>query len=189
MQACKQVTINDFSGAPLSYFRSTTSLLLPSSLSFSLPAQLGIFFDAGMSSTYAHYQSEGPASLPSDYAILSSSLSHSLLHQHQQGAAGEDSPYAHGRTQRDPRPTIGTRVGEVEATDTGRTTTERTPLLATPSGASPYHSSDVPTIEETVDAKEDTPSLVMFFEELAILTRYSLPVFVYVSRFRFLIRM
>ena len=72
----------------------------------------------------------------------------------------------------------------LERSMTERTVTERTPLLGAPGvgGGAGGGGEQDRCVESDAgsdgDGAEDVASLVMFFEELAILTRYSLPVFV-----------
>ncbi|KAH6900841.1 mate-domain-containing protein [Coprinopsis sp. MPI-PUGE-AT-0042] len=111
-----------------------------------------------MSSTYAHYQ--GPASLPSDYAILSRYAGHHT--------EGEGDDHDAGAYYRPPKPTIGSRPDSPEG-NIGPT--EYTPLLAAP---------PVPRIEE--DIEEDSVSAYehkrhVYLEEFWILCRYAWPVF------------
>ncbi|KAG6864899.1 hypothetical protein C0991_006469 [Blastosporella zonata] len=100
----------------------------------------------------AHYQ--GPASLPSDYALLSR-----FAGAHEE----EEAPAA------TPRPRHLT-IAPLTIPIPGPIPTENTPLLNPP----------VPRIDEPLDhssmsAKQTTT--VIFWEELRILTRYALPVF------------
>lgn len=112
-----------------------------------------------MSSTYAHYQ--GPSSLPSDYAILSALNS---TYDNDNDEDDSDATESESTTYYRPKhPTISLPASS--------TPTESTPLLSNP---------PVPRIEEHNDlcqsAKRDL-TLHMFWEEFAILARYSLPVF------------
>jgi hypothetical protein len=146
-------------------------------------------FTPAMSSTYAHYQ--GPASLPSDYAILSrfSSVNEDFepTDELREGIpSGTDprpvrrreslpvSPYFRPRN-----PTVPV-VGVYPQGDSKASTppTENTPLLSPP----------VPRIEEEIDrnvSADNGTSMAMFWEELRILTKYALPVFGYVHFFIF----
>lgn len=136
-----------------------------------------------MSSTYAHYQ--GPASLPSDYAILSRYAAPDSVSEDE---SEDERPMREtgGSTPRIPRrtsfpssylrprnPTMGPLPQNHPSSSLGSDTTETTPLLA------PL----VPRIEEEVDENDDSneTALKMFWEELRILTRYALPVFGSVS--------
>jgi len=106
-----------------------------------------------MSSTYAHYQ--GPASLPQDYAILNRLNNDNDNEEDQQQQESYTRPT---------KMTIGTRP------DLLRVPTESTPLLTPP----------VPRIEEDIDRNDpnDSESAIrMFWEELFVLAKYSLPVF------------
>lgn len=134
-----------------------------------------------MSSTYAHYQ--GPASLPSDYAILSR---FSSTHEDFEPT---DEPREGITSGTDPRP-IRRResfsvspyfsplnptvpvIGVYPQGDSKASTppTENTRLL----------SPAVPRIEEEIDrniSADNGTSTTMFWEELRILTKYALPVF------------
>jgi multidrug resistance protein, MATE family len=139
-----------------------------------------------MSSTYAHYQ--GPASLPSDYAILSRYAGHHVEGEgddHDGGDLSESEgtdetvtpkhrrgSNAAGPYYRPPKPTIGSRPDSPESP---LPPTEYTPLLAAP---------PVPRIEE--DCEEDSVSANenkrhVYLEEFWILCRYAWPVFGCVS--------
>ncbi|TFK41570.1 MATE efflux family protein [Crucibulum laeve] len=138
-----------------------------------------------MSSTYAHYQ--GPASLPSDYAILSRYAGHPDGDESEQEAFLEsdteplDDNAEHSATSRrrsfpasaylrPPNPTMGRRDSVSVTFNAGPIHTEVTPLLNPP----------VPRIEEDIDRDplyDNGTKMSMFWEELRILTRYALPVF------------
>lgn len=108
-----------------------------------------------MSSTYAHYQ--GPSSLPSDYAIVSS------LRQNESDLDSDTDTLHPDKTYYRPaHPTIARPCAQPLLP------TEITPLLSNP---------PVPCIEETID---NVDSYFMFWEELFILAKYALPVFGYV---------
>lgn len=131
-----------------------------------------------MSSTYAHYQ--GPSSIPSDYAIVSQ------MNARQSGTNINDHDDHDDETlapQRRPaHPTLAPSTYYPEpmspASSSSSVTaeapvliSERTPLLSNP---------PVPRIEEPVDrldGDESGTAMAIFKEELAILTKYSLPVF------------
>ena len=134
-----------------------------------------------MSSTYAHYQ--GPSSLPSDYAILSrlstnyesstpeAQPENSLQIPRRRGSFPEERYY------RPLNPTIGVypRVDPHGGTPQhlAHSPTETSPLL---------NNLPVPRIEENRDGDtfaDKASKLTMFQEELAILTKYALPVFGY----------
>ncbi len=152
-----------------------------------------------MSSTYVHYST--PSSLPSDYALLSRyAAAHDLnttaqeetdgagpsdieQYDDEQDANGID---IHGRRKNTRRssvpspyltpfnPTMGPlpdRHGH-RSGPYSRDPNENTPLLAPP----------VPRIEEVCDREDvdEEPSSKVFREELAILAKYTLPVFGYV---------
>ena len=140
-----------------------------------------------MSSTYAHYQ--GPASLPSDYAILSrfSSAHEDFEPTDELGEgtpSGTDPRPARRRESfsvspyfRPLNPTVPV-AGVYPQGDSKASTppTENTPLLSPP----------VPRIEEEIDrnvSADNGTSTAMFWEELRILTKYALPVFGYVQLF------
>ncbi|KAF8634844.1 hypothetical protein AX17_004092 [Amanita inopinata Kibby_2008] len=120
-----------------------------------------------MSSTYAHYQ--GPASLPSSYAILSHYSGTSPPHDIDNVQNNEiDESISQPR----PRPRYPT-IGAQPHADKPPTPTETTPLLI---NQTPL----IPVIEEDIDrdASHDNDSMLdMFREELGILTKYALPVF------------
>jgi len=135
-----------------------------------------------MSSTYAHYQ--GPASLPSDYAILSRFSSAHEDFEPTDELIRDELPSG-----TDPRPVRRRQsfsvspyfrplnptapvVGVYPQRDSKASTppTENTPLLSPP----------VPRIEEEIDrnvSADNGTSMAMFWEELRILTKYALPVF------------
>ncbi|KAF8880035.1 hypothetical protein BD779DRAFT_1612809 [Infundibulicybe gibba] len=137
-----------------------------------------------MSSTYAHYQ--GPASLPSDYAILS------RLSRSPSGGDGDrvenddedDSNTSRRNGAFSPRrgsfpssgflrppPTMAGYPVQSKSSSSSQTQiTESTPLLNPP----------VPRIEEHTEddaLSNEGSSISMFWEELRILTKYALPVF------------
>ena len=134
-----------------------------------------------MSSTHAHYQC--PASLPSDYAIL---LHFSSAHkdfeptdelQEELPSRTDPRPIRHRQSFSVSlyfhpfHPTVPV-VGVYPQRDSKASTppTENTPLLSPP----------VPQIEEEIDRNvlaDNGTSMVMFWEELCILTKYALPVF------------
>jgi len=105
-----------------------------------------------MSSTYAHYQ--GPSSLPSDYAILSS-----LQNEPDQDSDLDSDSDSDKTYYRPAHPTIAWSSPQP---------LETTPLLSIP---------PPPCIEETID---NVDSYFIFWEELFILAKYALPVFAYV---------
>ncbi|KAH9941296.1 MATE efflux family protein [Epithele typhae] len=150
-----------------------------------------------MSSTYVHYSA--PSSLSSDYAILSrynaahdqnldepdtNSEAPSTFDEHDIEARDENGLDIHGRTttpRRDSHtfqylPPFNPTMGPLPDRHGHRSgpkqvdPTEHTPLLAPP----------VPRIQEVCDPENSSdPSVYskMFWEELAILTKYTLPVF------------
>ena len=134
-----------------------------------------------MSSTYAHYQ--GPASLPSDYAILSrfssdfeptDELREEIPSGTDPGPVGRRESFSVSPYFRPLNPTVPA-VGVYPQGDSKASTppTENTPLLSPP----------VPRIEEEIDRNvsvDNGTSTGMFWEELRILTKYALPVFGYV---------
>ena len=130
-----------------------------------------------MSSTYAHYQ--GPSSLPSDYAILS------RLGTNYESSTPESQPANTVQiTRRVNRreslpvlplnPTIGVYPcvePHSEASQRLTPPTETSPLL---------NHSPVPRIEENTDynaSADNTSTVNMLWEELAVLTKYAIPVF------------
>jgi multidrug resistance protein, MATE family len=133
-----------------------------------------------MSSTYAHYQ--GPSSLPSDYAILSRlNTDHEPESQPEQinrrVSRRESFPASH--YYRPLNPTIGIYPClDSHSKASQHAPTETSPLLDHP---------PVPRIEENIhNASADNPSTAtMFWEELAVLTKYAMPVFGYAPRFNF----
>ena len=130
---------------------------------------------------YAHYQ--GPSSLPSDYATLSrlsSNYESRTPESHPENTVQisrrvtrrESSPVSHYI--RPLNPTIGV-YPHSEASK--HLPTESSPLLDHPA---------VPRIEEDRDynaSAENTSTINMFWEELAVLTKYAIPVFGYVPSF------
>jgi multidrug resistance protein, MATE family len=134
-----------------------------------------------MSSTYAHYQ--GSSSLPSDYAILSRpSTSYqptTILEPHPENTLQisrritrrESFPAEHYYKPLNPTIGVYPRVDEALQHMT-RSPTETSPLLP------------VPRIEENINCNasaDNASKITMFWEELAILTKYALPVFGYDS--------
>lgn len=141
-----------------------------------------------MSSTYAHYQ--GPSSLPSDYAIVA------RLGTHFESNIPEPQPtntlqVPHPITRRESfpsehyyrplNPTIGVYPRVDPHSEASRhlahQPTETTPLLNNP---------PVPRIEENIDcdaSADNASNVTMFWEELAILTKYAFPVFGYAPSF------
>ena len=140
-----------------------------------------------MSSTYAHYQ--GPSSLPSDYAILSHlSTSYEASPSESQPANTVQITRPEGLPvsqyyNRPLNPTIGVYPcvephSEVEQHLTPQPT-ETSPLLNHP---------PVSRIEENIDynaSADNTSTVNMFWEELAVLTKYAIPVFGYAPSFIF----
>ena len=127
-----------------------------------------------MSSTYVHYQA--PSSLPSDYAILSRpSSSYESRSLESQPA----NPYPY----RPLNPTIGASRLDPHSEPShhfAQSPTETSPLLNNP---------PVPRIEENTNcdgSPDNTSKVVMFWEELAILTKYALPVFGYAHALSFI---
>ncbi|KAL0958292.1 hypothetical protein HGRIS_000439 [Hohenbuehelia grisea] len=136
-----------------------------------------------MSSTFAHYQ--GPASLPSDYAIVSRYAAAHPNHVEDEDVIESDDENdsfssEHHSGARSPRrqsfpaeyylrrPTI--MVGDAPAMH-GRQSShmsEHTPLLPAP---------DVPRMVEPHDPHPQHTSMNIFWEELNVLTRYALPVY------------
>ncbi|KAG6876115.1 hypothetical protein C0992_000911, partial [Termitomyces sp. T32_za158] len=100
----------------------------------------------------AHYQ--GPASLPSDYALLSRYVAHQA----------EDDQDEQDQVATSPRPRDPT-IAHHTIPIPGPIPSENTPLLNPP----------VPRIDESFD--DDNRTVHAFWEELRILTRYALPVF------------
>jgi multidrug resistance protein, MATE family len=137
-----------------------------------------------MSSTYAHYQ--GPSSLPSDYAILSrlntdsneaeSDLANTVQTRHV--TRRESFPVSH--YYRPLNPTIGTYPRVDSHSEASQhllhAPTETTSLLNHP---------PVPRIEENIDttSADNVSTLTVFWEELVVLTKYTMPVFGYTSSF------
>ncbi|KAF8189379.1 MATE efflux family protein [Pholiota molesta] len=137
-----------------------------------------------MSSTYAHYQ--GPSSLPSDYAIVSRTNGHQDESNHDSDLDDDDATAILGDSGRERRrdsfdaarpmiPSMGTYPSpDDSAAATSRSyvlPSETTPLLSNPR---------IPRIEEPIDrdpSSDNESKIVMFWEELGILTKYALPVF------------
>ena len=138
-----------------------------------------------MSSTYAHYQ--GPSSLPSDYAILSrlsSNYESRTPESHPENTVEitrrvtrrESFPKYYNRPL---NPTIGVYPHTEASHNLTPSPTETSPLLDHPS---------VPRIEENIDynaSADNTSAVNMFWEELAVLTKYAIPVFGYAPLFIF----
>ncbi|KAJ2918977.1 hypothetical protein MD484_g1459, partial [Candolleomyces efflorescens] len=135
-----------------------------------------------MSSTFAHYQ--GPASLPSDYDLLSRVAGHQSVEDDgslsesettdetvtPKGKAIRRRESLPGPYFRPKNPTIGVYPGPSVGESRSSVPTEHTPLLVPP---------PIPRIEEEVDrpAHDNDGKMEMFWEELKILTKYALPVF------------
>ncbi|RXW17121.1 hypothetical protein EST38_g8726 [Candolleomyces aberdarensis] len=135
-----------------------------------------------MSSTFAHYQ--GPASLPSDYALLSRVAGHHNVEEDSlsESETTDETVTPKGKTIRrreslpgpyfrPKNPTMGVYPGPNPGESTSSVPTEHTPLLAPP---------PIPRIEEDIDrdpAHDNDGKMEMFWEELKILTKYALPVF------------
>ena len=140
-----------------------------------------------MSSTYAHYQ--GPSSLPSDYAILSrlgtnyesstpESQPANTVQITRRVTRRESFPVSH--YYRPHNPTIGAYPSVEPHSEAllhaTPSSTETSPLLNHP---------PVPRIEENIDynaSADNTSTVNMLWEELAVLTKYAIPVFGYVLR-------
>jgi hypothetical protein len=144
-----------------------------------------------MSSTLAHYQ--GPASLPSDYALLSRYAGNYLEEQDKRLDSDDeltDNDYAPQRPSSTsilrrasapapPRLRPQHSIGGIPSHPhhfshipiPGPIPSENTPLLNPP----------VPRIDESLERTSDDGSkMLIFWEELRILTRYALPVFTFV---------
>ena len=144
-----------------------------------------------MSSTIALHQ--GPSSLPSDYAILS------RLNKYNESGTPESQsdnstvqitrrksfPASVSHCYRPLNPTIGVHpcVDSAEPHSEASqhltpSPTETSPLLDRP---------PVPQIEENIDynVSDKTSTVNMFWEELAVLTKYAIPVFGYAPSFIF----
>lgn len=141
-----------------------------------------------MDSTSAHHQ--GPASLPSDYALVSSYVHHNGLamsdqppleestsdttsapHNGRPGLPIRRSSAAHRRPSHTSTITMGNAMKDIPSIK-NVLPSETTPLLSP--------NPPVPRIEEPIDrdASLDNESRIkMIREELPILTRYALPVF------------
>jgi hypothetical protein len=144
-----------------------------------------------MSSTLAHYQ--GPASLPSDYALLLRYAGNHVEEQDNRMESGDeftDNEYAPQRpsstsilrrasapspSRLRPQHSIGGMPSHPHHFShipiPGPIPSENTPLLNPP----------VPRIDESLERTTDDGSkILIFWEELRILTRYALPVFAFV---------
>ena len=143
-----------------------------------------------MSSTIAHHQD--PSSLPSDYAILSrlnkyneSGTPESQSDNTVQITRHESFPASVSHCYEPLNPTIGVYpcVDSVEPHSEASqhltpSPTETSPLLNHPA---------VPQIEENIDynVSDKTSTVNMFWEELAVLTKYAIPNFGYAPSFNF----
>ena len=138
-----------------------------------------------MSSTYAHYQ--GPSSLPSGYEIpsrLSTNYESSTTEAQLENTAQitrritrrESFPVSSYNRPLDP--TIGVYTHSEASQHLTPSPTETSPLL---------DQSTVPRIEENIDynVSDKTSTVNMFWEELAVLTKYAIPVFGYAPSFIF----
>jgi MATE family multidrug resistance protein len=146
-----------------------------------------------MSSTLAHYQ--GPTSLPSDYALLSRYAGNHPEEQHSQMESddeltdNESTARLNGTLRRasapaprclHPQRSLGPMTSHphhfAHIPLPGPIPSENTPLLNPP----------VPRIDEPIEQTSDDGSkMLIFWEELRILTRYALPVFASVLAWRF----
>jgi multidrug resistance protein, MATE family len=129
-----------------------------------------------MSSTNPHYQ--GPSSLPSDHSLSTnyeSSIPESqLLENTVTRRKSFPASVSHSLN-----PTIGVYPHSEAPQHSAPSPTETSPLLNHP---------PVPRIEQNIDynASADNISAVnMFWEELAVLTKYTIPVFGYAPSFIF----
>lgn len=140
-----------------------------------------------MSSTYVHYQ--GPSSLPSDYAILSAFNSRNNLSDSESDPDSDTDihpPQArrrltHRKSFPNAYPTVGSYPSQELSDVSGQISNGRLAII--PSETTPLLSNPpVPCIEEPTDdcGAENRSDLLMLWEEMLILTRYSLPVFGYV---------
>jgi MATE family multidrug resistance protein len=120
-----------------------------------------------MSSTYAHYQ--GPSSLPSDYAIRSLSTNHESSAYESQLQNTVQITRRESSYHRPLHPTIG-----VYPHREAQQPTETSALL------------DHPPIEQNNVSADNTSAVNMFWEELAVLTKYAIPVFGYAPSFIFM---
>lgn len=139
-----------------------------------------------MSSTYAHYQ--GPSSLPSDYAFLSrlstnyesrtpESQPENTVEITRRVTRRESFPVSYYN--RPLNPTIGVYPHSEASQHLIPSPTETSLLLDHP---------PVPRIEENIDynaSADNTSTVNMFWEELAVLTKYAIPVFGYAPPFTF----
>ncbi|KAF9476806.1 MATE efflux family protein [Pholiota conissans] len=120
-----------------------------------------------MSSTYAHYQ--GPSSVPSDGIIASRANAHHNDDIHDMNSNDDATLRIPGRPT---KLTIGTYSSRDELPSNNfKLPTESTLLLNDPA---------IPPIEDSDDcdpASENESKVVMFWEELRVLTKFALPVF------------
>ena len=124
-----------------------------------------------MSSTYAHYQ--GPSSVPSDSVIASRANAHHNYDLHDTNFNDDASVRIPGRPT---KLTIGTYSSRDDLpSNSFKLPTESTPLLNDPD-ISPIEGSD-----DCDPASENESKIVMFWEELRVLTKFALPVFGCVS--------
>ena len=139
-----------------------------------------------MSSTHAHYQ--GPSSLPSNYAILSrlttnyeSSTPESQTTNTVQITRRESFPVSHYYRPLDPT------VGVYPCVEPHREASQH--LTISPTETSPLlNHPPVPQIEAHIvynGSADNTSTVDMFWEELAVLTKYAIPVFGYAPSFVF----
>ena len=134
-----------------------------------------------MSSMYARYQ--GPSSLPSDYATLSR-LSSNYESRTPESHLGNTVQISRRITRRESFPVshynrpLNPTIGVYPHSEAFQhLPTETSPLLDHP---------PVSQIEENSDYEayaENTSTFNMFWEELAVLTKYAIPVFGYVPSF------
>ena len=140
-----------------------------------------------MSSTYAHYQ--GPSSLPSDYASLSR-----LTTNHESGTPEPQPENTAQITRRESLPVsyydrpLNPTIGVYPHNETSQHLTSLTPSATETSPLLDH--SPVPCEENRdYNAPADNTSTVnMFWEELAVLTKSAIPVFGYAPSFIFFMK-
>lgn len=127
-----------------------------------------------MSSTFAHYQ--GPASLPSDYAILSRYAGNHPDEHETENSDSEEDP----SSSLQPSSTIHRQLSQEDYIRPRNPTMGFPDGTTPPSEITPLLNPPIPRIdEETTHSTtgDNETGVSMFWQELRILTRYSLPVF------------
>lgn len=139
--------------------------------------------------SYAH-GFQGPSSLPADYAILSARFNDSSAQNVDPADSGVETEsddeehdtlngYTTTRKRRCSSPASSTILSRPLNPSMARREIVLGPRVSGANETTPLMNPDVPLIHEISDGEEEG-KMVMFWQELRILTKYSLPVFGYV---------